>query len=99
MTEIEKKLDILIALYKIGLNKELRMLSEEVKNDKTSLKILELADGSLTYGDLVTKIAKIIGVSEKTVKRRISELAEKGLLTSNREGSKVFYTNSGIIEV
>ena len=33
------------------------------------------------------------------VKRRISELSEKGLILPHRDGSKVFYTDSGIIEV
>lgn len=99
MTDMEKKLDTLIALYKIGLRKELRALSDEIKSDLISTKILELVDGTLPSGELVIKIAKITGVSEKTVKRRISDLSEKGLLTSNREGLKVYYTNSGIIEV
>lgn len=92
-------MDALIALTKIGLRKELEALTNEVRKDKVSQKILELADGSMSSGELAKKAHKIIGVSEITVRRRISELSEKGLLISHRDGLKVFYTNSGIIEV
>ena len=99
LREINRKMDALIALAKISLSKELKALTAEVKKDKVSQKILELADGSLSSGDLASKVHELIGVSEITVKRRISELSEKGLILPHRDGSKVFYTNSGIIEV
>ena len=92
-------MDALIALIKIGLRKELEALTAEVKKDKVSQKILELADGSLSSGDLASQVHESIGVSEITVKRRMAELSEKGLILSHRDGLKVFYINSGIIEV
>lgn len=99
LREINRKMDALISLYKIGLKKELDKLSNEIKKDKVSQKILELADGSLSSGELAEKVAEKIEVSEITVKRRISELSDNGLLISRRDGLKVFYINSGIIEV
>jgi len=99
LSEINRKMDALIALMKIGLRKELEALTTKVKKDKVSRKILELADGSLSSGDLAGKIHELLGVSEITVKRRISELSEKGLILPHRIGSKIFYTHSGIIEV
>jgi len=99
LREINRKMDALIALTKIGLRKELSALTDEIKKDKVSQKILEMADGSSSSGELQEKVARIIGVSEVTVKRRISELSEKGLLLYHRDGLKVYYTNSGIIEV
>ena len=99
LKEISLKLDALISLYKIGLKKELNILTEEIKKDKVSQKILEMADGSLSSGELRQKVADSIGVSEVTVRRRISELSEMGLLLSRRENLNVYYTNSGIIEV
>lgn len=89
----------MIALGKIGLRKELGMLTNEIKKDKVSLKILELADGSLSSGDIAKKVHELLGISEITVKRRLSELSEKGLILPKRDGQKIFYTNSGIIEV
>lgn len=99
LKNINRKMDSLVALTKIGLSKELEALTAEVKKDKVTQKILELADGSLSSGDLASKVHELIGVSEITVRRRISELSEKGLILPHRDGLKVFYTNSGIIEV
>lgn len=99
LREINRKMDTLVALTKIGLSKKLEALTTEVKKDKVSQKILELADGSLSSGDLASKVHESIGISEITVKRRMSELSEKGLILPHRNGLKVFYTNAGIIEV
>lgn len=96
---ISRKLDRLIALQQIGLRKELDSLKDEIKKDKVSQKILEIASGSLSAGDLQKRVAELTGVSEITVKRRISELLDKGLILQNREGLNIFYINSGIIEV
>jgi len=96
---ISRKLDRLIALQQIGLRKELDSLKDGIKKDKVSQKILEIADGSLSAGDLQKRVAEITGVSEITVKRRLSELLDKGLILQNREGLNIFYNNSGIIEV
>jgi len=99
LKEISQKLDALISLYKIGVKKELDAIIEEIKRDKVSQKILEMADGSLSSGELRQKVSDSIGVSEVTVRRRISKLSEMGLLLSHRDGLNVYYTNSGIIEV
>ena len=99
LRSISKKLDRIVALTQIGLRKELDILKEEIKKDKVSQKVLEFSDGTLAAGDLQEKVAKSTGVSEITVKRRISELLDKGLLLSNRDGQNVFYVNSGIVEV
>lgn len=99
LNEISRKLDRLIALQQIGLHKELDLLKREINKDKVSQKILEVADGSVSAGDLQKKVADITGMSVVTVKRRISELLDNGLLLHKREGLNIFYINSGIIEV
>ena len=99
LKEISRKLDRLIAIQQIGIRDELNKLKEEIKKDKVSQKILEIADGTLSAGELQEKVASSANVSEITVKRRISELLDKGLLIQNREGQNIFYVNSGIIEV
>jgi len=99
LKEISRKLDRLIALQQIRIRKELENLKNEIKKDKVSQKILEIADGTLSAGELQEKVASSTSVSEVTVKRRISELLDKGLLLQNREGQNIFYINSGIIEV
>jgi len=99
LKEISRKLDRLIALQQIGIRNELSIIKDEIKKDKVSQKILEIADGTLSAGELQEKVASSNSVSEVTVKRRISELLDKGLLLQNREGQNIFYINSGIVEV
>ena len=99
LESISKKLDRLIALQQIGLRKELEALKKEIKKDKVSQKILELADGTLSASELYKKVADVIGMSKVTVKRRTSELTDKGLLIQNRDGLNIYYVNPGIIEV
>ena len=82
----------------ISIKKELLTLKKEIEKDKVSIKIIELADGSLSYSDLKKRVAEEARVSEITVHRRISELAQNGLILSERRGREVFYSNSGIIE-
>lgn len=98
LDQISKKLDKIAALLKISLKKELSALRKEIEKDKVSMIILEIADGSISYSELKTKVAEQVGVSEITVHRRISELAENGLIFGRRDGREVFYTNTGIIE-
>ena len=98
LDEINNKLDVLISLLKIGVKKELTEISTKLREDPVSIKLLELADGSIKYRELKDKVAEITGVHEVTVRRRISELAEMGLIFGKREGRDVYYINSGIIE-
>ncbi|MFQ5884600.1 MAG: winged helix-turn-helix domain-containing protein [Thermoplasmata archaeon] len=58
---------------------------------------MHLADENLSYSDLVKAVSDGLSVSERTVKRRISELSEKGILVSRRKGKEVYYENSGLM--
>ena len=83
------KLDQLIVLLKLSNRDILNQLKKEIQGDCVSARILELADGTLTYSDLLKKI---------TVKRKISRLREMGFLITRREGRQVYYENSGLFE-
>mgnify|MGYP000220987821 CR=1 FL=1 len=83
------KLDQLIILLKLSNRDILNQLKKEIQGDCVSARILELADGTLTYSDLLKKI---------TVKRKISRLREMGFLITRREGRQVYYENSGLFE-
>jgi len=98
LREISHKLDQLIILLKLSNRDVLNQFKREVQRDRVSARILELADGTLTYSELSKKVAEEMGVAEITVKRKISRLREMGFLIIRREGRQVYYENSGLFE-
>ena len=69
-----------------------------VKKDRISARILDLADGTLSYSDLSKKISEEMKVAEITVKKKISTLREVGFLISRRKGREVYYEDSGLFD-
>jgi len=98
LKEASHKLDQLIILLKLGNRDILNQFKREIQRDSTSARILELADGTLTYSNLLKKVSEEIGVTEIIVKRKISRLGEIGFLITRREGRQVYYENSGLFE-
>lgn len=98
LKEISDKLDQLILLLKLSNREKLESFKKMVEKDKVSKRILELADGTVTYSDLVKKISEEMKVVEITVKKKISSLKEWGFLKTRREGREVYYENSGLFD-
>ena len=98
LREISHKLDQLIILLKLSNRDVLNQFKREIQRDRVSARILELADGTLTYSDLSKKVSEEMGVAEITVKKKISRLREMGFLITRREGREVYYENSGLFE-
>ena len=97
LKEISRKLDQLISLLKLSNLDTLNKISTDIMKDKISVKILELADGTLSYSDLTKMVSKELGVAEITVKKKIARLRKMGLLISKRKGKEVYYENSGLL--
>lgn len=98
LKEIAHKLDQLIALLKLNNREALEKFEKEIKKDKVYSKILEYADGSLTYSDLSKKVANEVGVAEITLKQKLSTLKDKKILITKRTGREVYYENSGLVD-
>jgi len=98
LQEISRKLDQLIILGKLTNRSLLEDFKKEVTRDPIYSKILEYADGSLSYSALAKKVAEDTESAEITVKLKISRLKEMGLLVSIRKGREVYYRNSGLFE-
>lgn len=98
LKEIVHKLDQLIILLKLSNRDILNKFKKEIQRDRILAKILELADGTLTYSDLSKKVSDEMGVADITVKKKISRLREMGFLIARREGRLVYYENSGLFE-
>lgn len=98
LREISKKLDRLIILMKLSNRAALEDFKKKVERDKIAVKIMEIADGSITYTDLSKKVATDLGVAEITVKKKISDMKELGILSINRKGKEAYYENSGLLD-
>ena len=97
--DVVERLDLLIAIMKLANAKILNEYKETISKDVVSLAILDVLDsGPLDYTTLIQKVSQKSGKSDRTVKRRISELIDDKILTKKREGGNVLYYNSGILE-
>jgi DNA-binding transcriptional ArsR family regulator len=95
--ELKGILNQILSLLKIANKKTLDEARSKIQGDKTAAKILELCSQPISYMELAKQVAVQTGVAEITVRRRISELKESGILVTNRRGKEVFYTDSGLI--
>lgn len=98
LKEISHKLGQLIILWKLSNRDVIKIFKSEVKKDKVSSKILDYADGSLSYSELCDSVADEMKISRRTVERKISTLKEMGFLMSRKEGKEVYYESSGLFE-
>jgi DNA-binding transcriptional ArsR family regulator len=97
LRELSKKLDLLISIQKISNKSALGEFKKELNHDKVYGRIIELADGTIIYSDLAKRVSDETGAAEITVKKKISDLKEMGVLTTRREGKEMYYDNSGVV--
>ena len=98
LKDISRKLDQLILLMKLSNRTTLENIKKKIKRDKVALKILEYADGSLSYSVISKKVSEELGVAEITVKKKLAELKEMGALMPVRRGKEVYYESTGLID-
>jgi len=96
LAEILKKLQNIELLLKIGNREVIDKFQAEIKKDRVSKQILDLADGTLSYSNLVKAVAQNKDVAEITVKKKISNLKNSGFLLTKREGNAVYYEKSDL---
>jgi len=98
LIEISEKLDTLISLTKIANRDRLEQYRKQISNDKVYSKIMEKLEESLTYGALSKQVADELTIAEITVKKKIAELKEMGLLKTVKKGREVYYEKSGLVD-
>ena len=99
LKEISRKLDKLIALWKVSNREIIKKAVEGISRDKIAAKILDITkEEPQTYSNIARKVSDALGVAEITVKLKISKLRELGFLIARREGRVVYYENPGLLE-
>jgi len=98
LKDVVDRLDQLIVLLKLANRDIIRKIKEGIMKDPVSRKILELADGTREYTVLAEEVSKATGKSVRTVKARISDLSEKGVIRGVRKKGKVYYQPTGLYD-
>jgi len=97
--DVVERLDQLIAIMKLSNAEKLGQYKDDIEKDDVAKAILDLvSDEPLDYSSLVENAARKTGRSESSIKRRIADLSDKKILVKKREGGKMLYFNSGILE-
>jgi predicted HTH transcriptional regulator len=98
-SQLERKLDLLIALTRVGVREDLNRELRTLQADPASLEILQRSEDWTPAGELKTAVRAATSQSEPTVKRRIAELVSRGALQRRGAGGSVSYRATGLFEV
>lgn len=97
LDEIGRKLDLLIALTRLGVRDALTRERRALEGDEVFSAILELTGTWINAGELKKAVRERTKQSEPTVKRRLAELVSRGVLLRRGAGSNVSYCSSGLV--
>jgi len=96
--EIIERLDLLIALMRIGFSEQLTALRDDAAAEPVAAAVLEAVGAEwINSGDLQRSVAKTMKVSERTVLRAITALADRGLIKVRGTGRQTSYRRSGLL--
>ncbi len=96
---LERKLDLLIALIRIGIRDQLERERRAVMADDVSVAILRGAQDWIGAGELKSVVIQATKQSEATVKRRISELVSSGALLRRGATRSITYRTAGLFDL
>jgi DNA-binding transcriptional ArsR family regulator len=91
------RLDKIIFLLGLAFRNEIEQARQAVLSDPVATAVLDASAGDwISAGDLKRHVAAATKQSERTVSRRISQLAEQGWLNTTGAGPTVRYRATGL---
>jgi DNA-binding FadR family transcriptional regulator len=96
-TEVVARLDTIIAILKLANRDAIAAARTEILSDRVNREILDRTSKWAGSGSLQTAVAKKSGASTRTVRERIAELADQGLLERRGGGPATEYRSTGVI--
>lgn len=97
--DLGRKLDLLIALTRVGVREQLRRELKAIEDDPVSLAVLRQTSDWIAAGELKAAVKKDTKQSPATISRRIGELVSRGAIQRRGTGNSVSYRSSGLFEV
>lgn len=98
LKSIDFKLGQLIALTKILNKDKVDLVRQKIAQDKEHSAILETCQQATSFSDVLSKVRGATGAAETTIKRRLAELREAGVVITSRQGKEVYYVDSGLFD-
>ncbi len=96
--DVVQRLDQVIFLMSLAFRDEIESARRAVLADAVSAAVLEAAaDDWIAAGELKRRVAAATGQSERTVSRRISQLAAQRWLQSTGAGANVRYRAGSLV--
>jgi DNA-binding transcriptional regulator PaaX len=99
LESIERQLELLIALTRVGVRDQLAKERRLLFEDDVNRAILMASEDWISAGKLKEAVQRETGQSEPTVKRRLSELVSRGALIRRGAGRAVSYRSSGLFDI
>lgn len=97
-SDIVERLDRLIAIMNIAFAEQIETVRTEIAQDQIAAAILAAArEKWVPSGDLQRSVSNSAGVSEKTVQRSLTMLADRGLLQVQGSGRTTSYRANQIV--
>jgi hypothetical protein len=94
---VNERLDKIIFLLSLAFRNEIQQARQAVLEDPVSAAVLDAAAGDwIGAGELKRQVASTTKQSERTVARRLSQLAEQGWLASSGAGPAIRYRATGL---
>jgi hypothetical protein len=97
--DLERKLDLLIALTRVGVSDALDRQRRSIESDPVSLALLKATSDAVSAGALKDTVREETKQSKATIERRMADLVSRGALLRQGTGSAINYRNSGLFEV
>lgn len=97
-SELLSRLDRITQVLELALAPQLDAGRDHLRADSLTASIFDLTAGKwVASGDLQRRLAKASGKAESTVRARLTELGERGLLERRGEARSREYRSSGLI--
>lgn len=96
---VERKLDLLIALTRVGVSDALERERRAIEADPVSVALLKATGEPVAAGALKSRVQSETRQSKATVERRMADLASRGALVRDGTGGSITYRNSGLFEL
>jgi hypothetical protein len=97
-TAITDRLDYIAQIFQVALASQLDAGREHLRSDPITAAIFDQTSGKWTpSGELQRRLAKSTEKAESTIRARLTELAERGLIQQRGEARNREYRSSGLV--